>query len=176
MHSQLAPSERGETPTTTLDDYCDYRDQLRRNKADSVHDLRRSTLSSALKLPPSTPPHLKRPASRAKSCCVAAQAAAVGSRCRLSEGGSKTDLVSSLRDFNSTDPTLSQAQSRRPAGGGRGFFGRLFTWTGEGATSATFLEVDGETEKRESYALDEVDSLTVVPRSKNVNHHKRVSL
>lgn len=183
MHSQLALSERGETPTTTLDDYCDYRDQLRRNKADSVHDLRRSTLSSALRLPPSTPPHLKRPASRAKSCCIAAQAAAAaaaaaGSRCRLSEDGSKTDLMSSLRDFNIGDPSLSygvHSQSRRPQGG-RGFFGRLFPWTGEGATSATFLEAGTETEKRESYALDEVDSLTVVPRSKNVNHHKRVSL
>ena len=31
-------------------------------------------------------------------------------------------------------------------------------------------------ERKESYVLDEVNAFRVVPKSKNVNHHKRVSL
>ncbi len=35
---------------------------------------------------------------------------------------------------------------------------------------------DYETEKRESYALDEVETMRVVPMERNANYHKRVSL
>ena len=46
-----AGSSRVDTPTTTLDgglECCDHR-AYRRNKADSIHDLRRSTISSVLR-------------------------------------------------------------------------------------------------------------------------------
>lgn len=186
--SMLTHSERdrgGGTPTTALDDCCDYKERLRQTKADSVHDLRRSTVSSVLRLPPCTPPHLKRPASRAKSCCVAA-AGRAASQCRLSEGGSRSDFFSSIREFN-RDPNVGRPgsaggriQRKRPSS--KKFLNKFFLWSTDGNASSNgsrgmFLEVDDEeTERRESYALDEVDSITVVPFSKNVNHHKRVSL
>jgi hypothetical protein len=35
---------------------------------------------------------------------------------------------------------------------------------------------DDEVERRESYALDEVDAIRPVPKARNANYHKRVSL
>eukprot|EP00095_Tigriopus_kingsejongensis_P000486 maker-scaffold233_size243130-snap-gene-0.12 protein:Tk00486 transcript:maker-scaffold233_size243130-snap-gene-0.12-mRNA-1 annotation:"two pore potassium channel protein sup-9" len=176
--SMLTHSDReqgGGTPTTTIDECCDYKERLRRSKADSVHDLRRSTVSSVLRLPPCTPPHLKRPMSRAKSCCAAAASGRMASQCRLSEGGgSRSDLFSSVRQFNELGGRVQRG--RKP--GNKRFLNRFFLWNiADGSNSRTFLEVDDEeTERRESYALDEVDSIKVVPLAKNANYQKRVSL
>ena len=43
-------------------------------------------------------------------------------------------------------------------------------------SSRNYYEDDDETERRESYALDEVNAMKTVPLAKNANHHKRVSL
>lgn len=157
---------RVDTPTTILDDYCDYREKMRRNKADSVHDLRRSTVSSALRLPPSTPPN-NRPVSRAKSCCAAAQNT-------HQQGLSVSRLGQSRDDFILF--TQSSELPRRPRKGR--WLQRLMQWPPQ-LVAQPVSEWEGDenqTEKRESYALDEVGAVKVLPKAMNVNHHKRVSL
>ena len=170
-------TSRGVTPTTTLDDYCDYKERMRRSKADSVHDLRRSTVSSVLRLPPSTPPHL-RPASRAKSCCAAASQQRLSSN---SAAGSR-EMMESVTFLNQESSRQFQRRSRRARGGRsrtKDWLHRLLQWPPQLIVlpqSSSNGDNDNWTEKRESYALDEVGTVKVVPKAKNANHHKRVSL
>ena len=170
-NSEAVETSRGVTPTTTLDDYCDYKERMRRSKADSVHDLRRSTVSSVLRLPPSTPPHL-RPASRAKSCCAAA------SQQRLGSAAGSREMMESVTFLNRESSRQFQRR-RRGRSRTKDWLNRLLQWPPQLVVlsqSSSGGENDNWTEKRESYALDEVGTVKVVPKAKNANHHKRVSL
>ena len=114
------------------------------------------------------------------------------SSCGLRHPSSSTVLTASSRDeFSSlflrppAQPPLSAASASSALGHssrtlrrkGPRLVDRLLRWPPQlVAVTPSSDEDEDETERRESYALDEVDSFKVVPKAKNVNHHKRVSL
>ncbi len=212
-----AASIRADTPMTTLDDddggggggrksraSSAMAPALHRSKADSLHDLRRSAVSSVLRLPPSTPPSRRRhrvdqrcpshsrPASRAKSYCAVTS----GGSHRFSRSPAPGGLPGGDDEFAAifgiggprgrrysrhhlaVPPphclaTASTAIVPRPPP----LLERLLRWPPQLiAVTPTLSDDEDEVERRESYALDEVDSFKVVPKAKNKNHHKRVSL
>ncbi len=219
-----ASAGRTETPMTMLEDEEGCRScsrmgggksasslGLRRSKADSLHDLRRSAVSSVLRLPPSTPPSSRRggirddrrarcgnprPASRAKSCCAGTSAApyppsSASASSRLDHHASCGRPRHTCASHDGDDDNfavifgvggrrgrrfsrhLAPPPSQTPAP----LLDRLLRWPPQlVAVTPNLSDDDDEVERRESYALDEVDSFKVVPKAKNANHHKRVSL
>ena len=197
-------SQRVDTPTTILDDYYDYRERARRHKADSVHDLRRSTVSSVLRLPPSTPPR-SASSNRANTAGqrgifrVASALPTTGSpymldgqSCASSRDDFATLLTNARRGFGTGSKSVSSGLgnaggpgSAAPAISGRKkFLKRMLRWPPQlvvlpPSEDEYLTEIRGgryAPHNPESYALDEVNAFNIVPKSKNVNYHKRVSL
>ncbi len=212
---------RADTPMTTLDDDGDdgggggHKKSasasaialgFRRNKADSVHDLRRSAVSSVLRLPPSTPPgagggrHSRmrddrgrgrhsRPVSRAKSLNNAlAPGDTRGVRRHNRRGANNNngddDFAAIFgvggrrgRRFSRQLDFSASSHFSRPPPPAPSLLDRLLRWPPQLiAVTPTYSDDDDEVEQRDCYALDEVDAFKVVPVEKNVNRHKRVSL